>query len=375
MMLMLGMTASQNVSAETTIYSTVFDNKQAVDEWIVEGPDKDRADFKQFENNSMQINGYVATEMTTDYIVSPVMTLGENNIVTFNHMVFSYWQLPASELNALAVRTVGGEWVELEGVQFPDKEFSEFNAGDIVVPADFNGKDVQFGFKYQFDGASNCGYWYIKSFSVNSTAAANEPYEIFSEKFDSQEAVKTWRVEGSQKDQDDFTMYNDQSMQINGYIATGRDETNYVVSPVIKLDDNFNTVTFDHKPIYFFGDPASELTGLYVRTVGGEWTEIEGINYEDTNNFYSAGVLDIPAEFNGKEVEFGLHLIYDNTVNFGYWYVKNFKVMGNTGVPTMIENVENTVINDNRVYDLQGRIVENPAKGLYIINGKKVVIK
>ena len=27
------------------------------------------------------------------------------------------------------------------------------------------------------------------------------------------------------------------------------------------------------------------------------------------------------------------------------------------------------------VYDLNGRAVENPAKGIYIINGKKVVIK
>ena len=384
MMLMLGMTASQNVSAategaeETTIYSTVFNNKAAVDEWTVEGKMKDQSDFKTFENNSMQINGYIATEMTTEYVYSPVITLGEGeNVVDFNHMTFSYWSQPASELNNLCVRTVGGEWVELEGVQFPETEFSEFNSGKISVPAEFNGQDVQFGFKYQFDGAANCGYWYIKTFEVvcKESASASEPYEIFSEAFDSQEAVKTWVVEGSQKDQDDFTMYNDQSMQINGYIATGVDETNYVVSPVIKLDNNFNTVTFDHKPLYFFGDPASELTSLCVRTVGGEWVEIEGVIYTDDNNFYNAGVLDIPEQFNGKEVEFGFHYIYDNVKNFGYWYVRNFKVMGNTGVPTMIENVENAEINDNKIYDLQGRMVENPAKGLYIVNGKKVIIK
>ena len=28
---------------------------------------------------------------------------------------------------------------------------------------------------------------------------------------------------------------------------------------------------------------------------------------------------------------------------------------------------------DNTVYDLQGRKVDNPTKGIYIINGKKVV--
>ena len=30
---------------------------------------------------------------------------------------------------------------------------------------------------------------------------------------------------------------------------------------------------------------------------------------------------------------------------------------------------------DDAIYDLQGRKVMNPAKGLYIVNGKKVVIK
>ena len=30
---------------------------------------------------------------------------------------------------------------------------------------------------------------------------------------------------------------------------------------------------------------------------------------------------------------------------------------------------------DNAVYDLQGRRVANPTKGLYIVNGKKVIMK
>ena len=44
-----------------------------------------------------------------------------------------------------------------------------------------------------------------------------------------------------------------------------------------------------------------------------------------------------------------------------------------TGISTMLnDNVEMT--NDN-VYDLQGRRVQNPTKGLYIVNAKKVIIK
>ena len=32
-----------------------------------------------------------------------------------------------------------------------------------------------------------------------------------------------------------------------------------------------------------------------------------------------------------------------------------------------------TAENSNVIYDLQGRIVNNPTKGLYIVNGKKVI--
>ena len=40
------------------------------------------------------------------------------------------------------------------------------------------------------------------------------------------------------------------------------------------------------------------------------------------------------------------------------------------------DNYEVEILNsDAAVYDLQGRKVKNPTKGLYIVNGKKVVIK
>ena len=45
-----------------------------------------------------------------------------------------------------------------------------------------------------------------------------------------------------------------------------------------------------------------------------------------------------------------------------------------TGIDATL-NDNGQMINDNVIYDLSGRRVMNPAKGLYIINGKKVVIK
>jgi hypothetical protein len=44
------------------------------------------------------------------------------------------------------------------------------------------------------------------------------------------------------------------------------------------------------------------------------------------------------------------------------------------GDQTGIKQIE-TVKEDGNAYDLQGRRVENPTKGLYIVNGKKVMVK
>ena len=44
-----------------------------------------------------------------------------------------------------------------------------------------------------------------------------------------------------------------------------------------------------------------------------------------------------------------------------------------TGISATLVNSEEII--DNSVYDLQGRKVANPTKGLYIVNGKKIVIQ
>ena len=45
------------------------------------------------------------------------------------------------------------------------------------------------------------------------------------------------------------------------------------------------------------------------------------------------------------------------------------------GTGTGIENSEFNIQNSELIYDLQGRRVANPTKGVYIKNSKKVVIK
>ena len=42
---------------------------------------------------------------------------------------------------------------------------------------------------------------------------------------------------------------------------------------------------------------------------------------------------------------------------------------------TAVDDVKEQTTENNVVYDLQGRVVENPTKGIYIINGKKMLVK
>ena len=51
-----------------------------------------------------------------------------------------------------------------------------------------------------------------------------------------------------------------------------------------------------------------------------------------------------------------------------------FKPIKST-IPTDIENSEFSSQHSAIIYDLQGRRVENPSKGIYIKDGKKVMIK
>ena len=65
-----------------------------------------------------------------------------------------------------------------------------------------------------------------------------------------------------------------------------------------------------------------------------------------------------------------------------YKTLKKFNALFAEDIATGIKNVnvnenenQNENENENRYYDLNGRKVMNPTKGLYILNGKKVIIR
>lgn len=124
----------------------------------------------------------------------------------------------------------------------------------------------------------------------------------------------------------------------------------------------------------FFGSAINGLTvkdGTGVeRNVTHDNIRAFNINTADSRNpigFYKvkSNVTNIP----GNKA----FLVLTNAEAQAKGFVLEFEDGGTTGIET-IENSKHST-EDGVYYDLQGRRVENPTRGVYIVNGKKVVIK
>ncbi|MBQ2787605.1 MAG: hypothetical protein IJF00_06585, partial [Bacteroidaceae bacterium] len=94
------------------------------------------------------------------------------------------------------------------------------------------------------------------------------------------------------------------------------------------------------------------------------WNSYRG--WHATNNVWSNGYVVILS--NGTN--------YDGA-SAPFWndgYTSAFRVEEYVEGETAIEEIK-TVEYHNGIYDLTGRRIENPTKGIYIINGKKVLVK
>ena len=124
----------------------------------------------------------------------------------------------------------------------------------------------------------------------------------------------------------------------------------------------------------FFG---GAINGLTVKDGAGNDYNVThdnirafNINTADSRNpigFYKvkSNVTNIP----GNKA----FLVLTNAEAQAKGFVLEFEDGGTTGIET-IENSKHST-EDGVYYDLQGRRVENPTRGVYIVNGKKVVIK
>ena len=111
-----------------------------------------------------------------------------------------------------------------------------------------------------------------------------------------------------------------------------------------------------------YGTPG-KLTGTFVKTVIPE----DGLFINNNQFWYSKGKTNVKA----FRCWFELGAVLGQDTDFGARVMLNFLEDESTGISS---NNRETISND-RCYDLQGRRVANPGKGVFVKDGKKVINK
>lgn len=141
---------------------------------------------------------------------------------------------------------------------------------------------------------------------------------------------------------------------------------------VIKVSSDITEFNVDGVDIDPEAEPSVEVgkkkaekgffTGTYVANTT---VPADNVFLADNMFWYSTGATKIKA-FRGY---FEFYDVLDDKT------ATSRIVMNFDGEATGINSVLRDALNDGKVYDLNGRQVEKPGKGVFIVNGKKVVIK
>lgn len=99
----------------------------------------------------------------------------------------------------------------------------------------------------------------------------------------------------------------------------------------------------------------------------------EAITWSDTNKVYVLSTASTPGFYRANASPVATDKAYLDLTGVGA--SRSFFTLDFAGEAQGINDVNGETMTSNRVYDLQGRSVKQPAKGLYIVNGKKVLVK
>ena len=116
---------------------------------------------------------------------------------------------------------------------------------------------------------------------------------------------------------------------------------------------------------YTNGSKKASVTGVYSETIASEISGAYAM---------SDGALKQAADENQKLNPFRFYLLLtDNDVPVQVSALKSIGINVDGDETSSISPVQSTIDESHVVYDLQGRRVDTPSKGVYIVNGKKVV--
>lgn len=222
---------------------------------------------------------------------------------------------------------------------------------------------VSFGKEYTEDGEYLI---YIPAGVFTMDGVKNEEYEI-TVKVQQFELIPLKVVSVSPTDRN-VEQLDRIIIEFNQVINLAYDENGQQVSReiILKGEDKEYTLT---------NNPSPNLSNKLEYLVNATWT---GFEYTSTPitaaGKYTLDISSIVVNHGAEEYidQYG----YKDTMWHGLnQYCEGTYTWSVDGTETGIEDVEMQNGKAESVYDLQGRKVENPTKGIYIINGKKVLVK
>ena len=279
--------------------------------------------------------GNTVTEPTNCYLVSPEFTLKSNNTVQFEQLPQNFTAEDNLDLKAqLLIREAGGEWVKIEGLNYPEPGAWTAEMSDLMnIPEQFNGKTVQIAFNYIADGSYFV--WWVRNLIVRGQEPEEEKLaigKIYEESFRNGHFEEGYTVEGDNGDPDNYRYLwylqdGCENAYAYGKIGDRKNIESYLVSPEIQLAESDNTAEFMHVGYYFPGDMADAVS-MCVREIGGEWVTLEGMQFGGEYEEASTGAMAVPEQFNGKKVQFGFRYTAESNSSCGLWRIRDFVVKG-----------------------------------------------
>ncbi len=337
--------------------------------------------------NYIKNGGQAATKWYSYYLYPAIMAYGVNGEITVVNPTGTSYNAPVDALvvdvsgtnissitpnelpNTLYISDQTLSGLEGKNVITYDAVNRTYTAGNISLtdgysfysPIDFTANKVEF--TYQFTvGADGSKGWntIMLPFDVTSVTANDEEIDWFHSESDS--GKNFWLKE--------FVSDDINTVNFN-YADKMKANTPYIVAfPGSRWGDKWD---MSKKTLKFIGENVtvnnnnvqSSITGSYYRfigkTLGNNTENIYKMN-EDGNAFVlGTGSTPFRAYFKAG--------MFDRDVtSLGIG-----SDTGTTDIQTL--DVERGTTDDHTVYNLNGQRVAQPTKGLYIMNGKKVVIK
>lgn len=227
-------------------------------------------------------------------------------------------------------------------------------------PVDFTAGNIEFKYSFTTGADGNNGWNTIMlPFDVTNVTADGTGIDWFHSASDTGKNfwVKQFAGDGATSVSFDFVDGN--TLQAN---------TPYIVAfPGNHWGDNWD---LSSKQIIFKGVNAVVHKSSSISSVTGDNYRFIGSTVQDnTANIYCINADGNKFELTNGSAPFRAFFkpgIFDRTVT-------SLSIGGDTA--TAINDLNNNLNVNNNYYDLQGRRVMQPQKGLYIVNGKKVIVK